>query len=101
MNQFEKQIVNTDVWEKETNVLALKDIPKEYLEEGYYLYTTTYDGDVAMFIEHQRLETDEEYKIRIDKHKKSVENSNKIISKMEYQNYLKLKAKFEGNDGSN
>ena len=96
MNQFEKQIVNTDVWEKETNVLALKDIPKEYLEEGYYLYTTTYDGDVTMFIEHHRLETDEEYNKRLETYNLKFKHQHE----KEYQEYLKLKAKFEGN-GSN
>lgn len=63
----------------------LYKIPKEYLEEGYIL-KPSWDGfNVEIIL--KREETNEEFNLRIAKEKIDLE--------IQYQEYLKLKAKFE------
>lgn len=96
--KLERKTIETTVLEFNERCVPMEDIPKEYLQEGYYLYASSgYDGDIEISIEHHTLEPEEEYNKRVAEQKEREENAFKMHQKREYQEYLALKAKFEGN----
>ena len=75
-------------------------IPVEYQQTAYLDYC--YEDDEAVRLFYNRLETDEEYKKRIEvysasqaKHVEYVRNQNKTRKEREHREYLRLKKKFE------
>ena len=62
------------------------------LSEDSRFYLCSYGDDEMIEVNYQRLETDEEYQERLKKDEKI----QKIIYCQEYQQYLELKKKFEG-----
>ncbi len=59
-------------------------------------YDDNYDGGWFVSIERERLETDEEYNERMERHERFLEDS----KKRRYENYLKLKEEFENENVS-
>jgi len=63
-------------------------------DEGYYSENNSWDAHYYLEVHRDRLETDEEF----EKRKEENEWHMKDLRKRRYQNYLKLKAEFEGNE---
>lgn len=63
-------------------------------EEAYYSENNSYDAYTELVVEREREETDAEYEKRIEGN----ESDRKRMRELRYQNYLKLKAEFEGID---
>lgn len=83
---------NQPTW-KELKDVELQDddlITISY-EEAYYSENNSYDGHWFIDVQRQREETDEEYQERLERTK----NSEAMLKKNRYQQYLKLKEEFE------
>lgn len=93
MNHLEKKVIRVEVWKKQTDCLDVTEIPKKYLKKGYFLFTYEDDNGTIIGIEHNRLENDGEFNERLKKMNQSL----KFQQKIEYEQYLKLKTKYEGN----
>lgn len=61
-------------------------------EEGYYSENNSWDGFYYCRVERMVEETDEEYEDRMERKR----NSESLLKKNRYENYLKLKKEFEG-----
>ena len=98
---LKRRIIETTAIDFDDDEIKITDIPSEYLTDRYFIVAEQmYEGCSKISLVYRREETDDEYNTRIAKLNESEENSFKMQQKREYQEYLKLKAKFEGN-GSN
>lgn len=61
-------------------------------EEGYYSPNNSWDGFYYCRVERMVEETDEEYEDRMERKR----NSESMLKKNRYEQYLKLKKEFEG-----
>ena len=61
-------------------------------EEGYYSESNSWDGFYYCRVERMVEETDEEYEDRMERKR----NSESMLKKNRYEQYLKLKKEFEG-----
>ena len=61
-------------------------------EEGYYSENNSWDGFYYCRVERMVEETDEEYEDRMERKR----NSESMLKKNRYEQYLKLKKEFEG-----
>ena len=101
-NKFEKKEIVVQVFHKidygkPIPFSLIKDIVQDDdmiyagYDEGFYTENNSHDAHYFMRIERKRIETDEEFQKRIEKHKEFIEDS----KKRRYENYLKLKQEFE------
>lgn len=95
LSDFRSDIRKPYKWKEVRELLAKEAIVLEdddHLEIGYI---ESHDGDeddrrYVMLTRH-RLETDEEYKVRLE----GIATTNKYFKERRYENYLRLKAEFE------
>lgn len=93
---IKKQIDHRYVGKKQPRWKDLKH--SEYQDDDliHIGYDDNYDGGWFVSIERERLETDEEYNERMERHERFLEDS----KKRRYENYLKLKEEFENENVS-
>ena len=89
MKEIIKEIIHRI--EFEDDFIKFSDLPKDLNDNHYIDLSLANYGEITIYT--QREETDEEYNERLER----IKNTNDIIRKVRYAQYLKLKEEFEGN----